>query len=34
MPEIMLPILAATIAGADDFVEIAAWGRRVEIDVP
>src|SRR5262245_51747711 len=26
LPEIMLLILAATIAGADDFVEIEAWG--------
>jgi predicted transposase YbfD/YdcC len=28
MPEIMLLILAATIAGADDFVEIEAWGNE------
>src|SRR5262245_20232209 len=28
LPEIMLLILAATIAGADDFVEIEAWGEE------
>jgi predicted transposase YbfD/YdcC len=28
LPEIMLVILAATIAGADDFVEIEAWGNE------
>jgi predicted transposase YbfD/YdcC len=28
LPEIMLLILAATIAGADDFVEIEAWGNE------
>ncbi len=26
--EIMLLTLAATIAGADDFVEVALWGRE------
>lgn len=28
LPEIMLLILAATIAGADDFVEIEEWGNK------
>ena len=28
LPEILLVILAATLAGADDFVEIAAWGKE------
>ncbi len=26
LPEILLLVLAATLAGADDFVEIEAWG--------
>ena len=28
LPEIMLLLLCATLAGADDFVEIALWGRQ------
>ena|SRR5689334_6586552 len=28
LPEIMLLLLCATLAGADDFVEIAVWGER------
>lgn len=28
LPEIMLLLLCATLAGADDFVEIELWGRR------
>ena len=28
LPEILLLFLCATIAGADDFVEIALWGRE------
>jgi predicted transposase YbfD/YdcC len=28
LPEIMLLLLCATLAGADDFVEIAWWGRK------
>lgn len=28
LPEIMVLLLCATLAGADDFVEIALWGRR------
>lgn len=28
LPEVLLVVLCATMAGADDFVEIARWGRR------
>ena len=28
LPEIMLLLLCATLAGADDFVEIAVWGEQ------
>jgi hypothetical protein len=28
LPEILLLVLCATLAGAEDFVEIARWGRR------
>src|ERR1700759_2525113 len=28
LPEIMLLLLCATLAGADDFVEISLWGRE------
>jgi hypothetical protein len=28
LPEVLLLVLCATLAGADDFVEIEAWGRE------
>jgi len=28
LPEILLLLLSATIAGADDFVEVALWGQE------
>ena len=28
LPEILLLVLAATLAGADDFVEVQAWGEE------
>jgi hypothetical protein len=28
LPEIMLLVLCATLAGAEDFVEIRQWGRQ------
>ena len=28
LPEIMLLVLCATLAGAEDFVEIRYWGRK------
>ena len=28
LPEILLLVLCGTLAGAEDFVEIARWGRR------
>jgi hypothetical protein len=28
LPEVMLLILCATLAGAEDFVEIRQWGRQ------
>jgi hypothetical protein len=28
LPEVMLLVLCATLAGAEDFVEIRLWGRR------
>ena len=28
LPEILLLVLAATLAGADDFVEVRLWGRQ------
>jgi len=27
LPEVMLVVLCGTLAGAEDFVEIATWGR-------
>ena len=28
LPEVMLPVLCATLAGAEDFVEVRLWGRE------
>lgn len=33
LPEILLLVLCATLAGAEDFVEITRWGRR-KLDLP
>ena len=33
LPEILLLVLCGTLAGAEDFVEIARWGRR-KLDLP
>ena len=30
LPEILLLVLCGTLAGAEDFVEIARWGRLVK----